>query len=76
VRVDWVDAFIPKLVVSGFVNTDLRDGSSLVQTGADCYLSNTWAFGALADADLGIKHSDFGSLPRAASFLVKLARYF
>jgi hypothetical protein len=75
-RVDWVDAFIPKLEIIGFINTDLYDGSSLVQLGADYYISSAWTVGALADVDLGTKHSDFGSLPGAASFLVKLARYF
>jgi hypothetical protein len=75
-RADWVDAFIPKLEITGFINTDLYDGSSLVQLGADYYLSNAWTVRALADADLGRKHSDFGSLPQAASILFKVARYF
>jgi hypothetical protein len=75
-RADWVDAFIPKLELTGFINTDLYDGSSLIQLGADYYLSNAWTVGALANANLGRKHSDFGSLPQAASILFKVARYF
>lgn len=75
-RADWVDAFIPNLELTGFINTDLYDGSSLVQLEADYYLSNAWTIGALATADLGRAHSDFGSLPQAASVLFRLARYF
>ncbi len=60
----------------GFINTDLYDGSSLVQLEADYYLSNAWTVGGLVIADLGRKHSDFGSLPQAGSALLKLARYF
>lgn len=62
--------------LTGFINTDLYDGSSLVQLGADYYLSNAWTIGALANANLGRTHSDFGSLPQAASILFKVARYF
>jgi len=75
-RFDWVDALIPNLEITGFVNTDLNDGSSLFQLGADYYLSNAWTVGALVNADLGVKHSDFGSLPQAATIFLTLARYF
>ncbi|HLI51816.1 MAG TPA: hypothetical protein VKU87_08465 [Thermomicrobiaceae bacterium] len=75
-RADWVDAFVPNLELVGFINTDLYDGSSLVQLEADYYLSNAWTVGGLVIADLGRKHSDFGSLPQAGSALLKLARYF
>jgi hypothetical protein len=75
-RVDWVDALVTDLEITGFVNTDLYDGSSLVQAEADYYLSGAWTVGALVQGNLGSRHSDFGSLPEAASFLVKLARYF
>ena len=33
-RADWADAFIPKLELGGFIDTDLNDGSSLLQFGA------------------------------------------
>jgi hypothetical protein len=75
-RADWVDAFIPDMEITGFVNTDIRDGSSLVQIEADYYISNKWTVGAQANGNLGRKRSDFGSLPEAASFFVKVARYF
>ena len=75
-RADWTDAFVPRLQLTGFVNTDLYDGSSLVQLGADYHLSNTWTVGATVVGNFGGRHSDFGSLPQAASFLVKIARYF
>ncbi len=75
-RFDWVDAFVPKLELTGFINTDLYDGSSLAQVTADYYLSDAWTVGGLVIADFGRKRSDFGSLPQAASVLIKLARYF
>jgi len=75
-RADWVDAFIPQLELTGFVDVDLHDGSCLVQLTADYYLSNAWTVGAQANADLGGARSEFGSLPQAASLLLKLVRYF
>jgi hypothetical protein len=75
-RADWVDAFIPDLELTGFVDVDLYDGSCLVQLTADYYLSNAWTVGALATADLGGARSEYGSLPQAASVLLKLVRYF
>lgn len=75
-RADWVDAFIPRLELTGFINMDLYDGSSLVQVTADYYLSNAWTVGGLVIADLGGRRSDFGSLPQSTSVLLKLARYF
>jgi hypothetical protein len=74
-RADWVDAFIPKLELTGFVNADVYDGSGLLQVTADYYLSDTWTVGALAMTNFGGRRSDFGSLPQAANFLVKVARY-
>jgi len=75
-RVDATDAFIPDLEILGFVDTDLYDGSSLVQAQADYYLSNRWTAEVQMEANLGSKRSDFGSLPVVASVLVKVARYF
>ncbi|MGD0960662.1 MAG: hypothetical protein ABSB19_12720 [Methylomonas sp.] len=75
-RADWADAFIPKLQLTGFVYADLYDMSGLAQLTADYYLSNAWTVGALASADLGGPHTDFGSLPQAASIFFKVARYF
>ena len=75
-RADWVDAFVPKLEIVGFVNTDLHDGSSVVQLGADYYVSDNWTVGAQAIAYVGPRRSDYGSLPQASSVLLKVARYF
>ncbi len=75
-RADWVDAFIPKLELTAFVNIDLFDGSSFAQLESDYYLSNAWTVGALMAANPGTRRSEYGSLPAAASVLVKLARYF
>jgi hypothetical protein len=75
-RVNWVDAFVPKLDLTGFINTSLQDGSSLAQISADYYLSSQWTVGALGLVSLGSRDSQYGSLPRAASVLVKAVRYF
>jgi hypothetical protein len=74
-RADWVDAFVPKLELTALVNADLYDGSALLQLTADYYLSDSWTVGALAMTNLGAARSDFGSLPQAAGFLVKVVRY-
>jgi hypothetical protein len=74
-RADWVDAFVPKLEIIGFIDTDLHDGSSLVQFGADYYVSDNWTVGALAVAFVGPRRSDYGSQPQAGSVLFKVARY-
>ena len=39
-------------------------------------LAATWTVGAIVVGNFGGRHSDFGSLPQAASLLVKVARYF
>jgi hypothetical protein len=75
-RFDWVDAFVTNLEVTGFINTDLYDASSLVQLTADYYLSKSWTVGALLVSNLGRARSDFGSLPQAGSALLKISRYF
>jgi hypothetical protein len=76
-RADWQDAFhIVNLELSGFTSVDLQDGSSLWQITADYYLSNYWTIGAIAEANLGGSRSDWGSVPEAASVIVRLARFF
>jgi len=61
--------------VSGFAETDLTDGSTRLQLGADYYLSDRWTIGGLILIDAGGRHSDFGSLPQAGSVLLKVVRY-
>lgn len=75
-RADWPEALDPDLDLSGFLNTDLLDGSSLGQVSADYALSDRWTIGALLSANLGGRQSDFGSLPTAGTFLFKIARFF
>jgi len=75
-RVDRPDAFIPNLEISGLINIDLYDGSSLIQASADYYISRSWTIGAQVNANAGRRHSDFGSLPQSVGALIKLARYF
>jgi hypothetical protein len=75
-RFDWVDAFVPKLELTGFVDTDVLDGSARVQLTADYYLSDRWTVGGLLLVESGPRHTDYGSLPQAGSVLLKVARYF
>lgn len=74
-RADWVDSLVPNLELTGFVNEDLYDGSGLFQLTADYYLSDHWTVGGLVSTNFGKARSDFGSLPQAASFLIKVVRY-
>jgi hypothetical protein len=75
-RADWVDAFIRHLELTGFVNMDVYDGSSLAQLAADYFASSKWTLGAQVSVNAGGPRSDFGSLPQRGSVLFKLARYF
>jgi hypothetical protein len=64
-RADWVDAFVPNLEVTGFINTDLYDGSSLIQAAADYYISRSWTIGVQVNANAGSRHSILGAAHRA-----------
>src|SRR5262249_48860011 len=75
-RADWVDAFIRHLELTGFVNMDVYDRSSLAQLAADYFASSKWTVGVQAGVNIGRASSDFGSLPQRGSLLLKLARYF
>jgi hypothetical protein len=75
-RADWQDAFIPHLELSGFANVDLFDGSTFVQAEAEYALGDRWNLGAIASGNFGGRRTDDGSLPQAASLILKLARYF
>jgi hypothetical protein len=75
-RADWVDAFIRHLELTGFVNFDVYDGSSLVQLAADYFASSKWTVGVQASVNVGGADSDFGSLSQRGSVLLKFARYF
>jgi hypothetical protein len=73
---DWRNAFVRNLNVMGFVDEDLRDGSSTGEVAADYFLSPVWTVGSLVDFDRGRARSNFGSLQQDVSALLKLTRYF
>jgi hypothetical protein len=75
-RGDWVDFLVPKLELTGFVLADAGDGSALMQLEANYARTDLWSFGVLAAGTTGGRRSNFGSLPRAASVLFKVTRYF
>src|SRR5262249_1857021 len=75
-RADWTDAFVRHLELTGFVNMDLYDRSSLAQLTADFFASSKWTVGIQVSVNIGEPRSDFGSLPQGGSLLFKLARDF
>jgi hypothetical protein len=75
-RADWVDALMPRLELTGFINADLYDGSSLAEANAAYYLSDRWTVGAQLSADLGGRRTDFGSLPQSLTAMAQITRYF
>jgi hypothetical protein len=75
-RADRQDALVRNLELSGYVVFDLEARSALAQAAADYHLSDTLTLGALVSLTAGGRRSDFGSVPGAASALIKLARYF
>jgi hypothetical protein len=74
-RADWTDAFVHDLELTALANVDLQDGSGLMQATADYYLSRAWTIGAQASVTFGIRRSEFGSLPQAGGFLLRVVRY-
>ena len=75
-RAAWDDAIVHDLSLNGFVLADARDGSGLAQLDADYILSRTWQIGGLVDLTFGARRSDFGSIPEAANFMVRVSHYF
>jgi hypothetical protein len=75
-RADWVDAFIRHLEVTGFVNMDLYDRSSMAQVAADYFASSKWTLGVQVSVNVGEGRSEFGTLPQRGNVLFKFARYF
>jgi hypothetical protein len=76
VRAEWVDAFVPKLTITGLTDVNLYDGSLLAQLAADYKWSDTWTAGVIAVATVGSRRTQFGSDPQAGSILLYLNRYF
>jgi len=75
-RADWPSFLTRNLELSGFIDTDMHDGSSLVQASVGYNLSDRWSAGAQVTAYLGSRISDFGSLPQTSSTLFEATRYF
>jgi hypothetical protein len=75
-RVDWTDALVTDLELSGIAFVDLYDGSTLTQLSAQYYLSRDWTAGGYLSANIGGKRSERGSFPEAASGTLQLRRYF
>ena len=75
-RADWVDAFVPKLELSGLLDADPHDGSALVQLSAQYFPADKWTVGGQLIGYLGPRQSNFGSLPLSGSVLLTVARYF
>ena len=74
-RVDWTDAFVHDLELTALANVGLEDGSGLVQATADYYVSRLWTVGGQVSFTFGMRRSEFGSLPQAGGFLLRLVRY-
>ncbi len=75
-RADWQDAFVTDLELSGIAFVNPLDGSGMAQFAANYYLSGSWTAGAYVGGTFGGKHSEWGSLPNAASAIFQVVRYF
>jgi hypothetical protein len=75
-RADWTDVFVLNFELTAFANVDLYDGSVLGQLTASYAATNLWTIALLGSANLGSRHSEFGSLPSASSALLTIRRYF
>ncbi|MGD0189475.1 MAG: hypothetical protein ABSD74_01910 [Rhizomicrobium sp.] len=76
VRADWQNALVRDLTLTGFIDSDLHDGSALIQVTADYALTPQWSVGGVVDIYAGGGRTDLGSLPQSASVLARLSRYF
>jgi hypothetical protein len=75
-RLDWPNAFVPRLELSAFSSVSLDDGSALVQAQATYPLGSHWSLGGLVIGDVGRARSGGGSLPNALTARFRLTRYF
>jgi hypothetical protein len=75
-RADWTDVFVLNFELTAFANVNLYDGSALAQLTASYAVTNLWTIALLGSANLGSRHSEFGSLPPASSALLTIRRYF
>ena len=61
--------------LSGYVMTDLTDGSCTGQVGASYDLTDFWSLGAYLSATTGGRRTEWGSLRSSTSAIVQLVRY-
>lgn len=75
-RADWSEPFhIEHTDLSGFVMSDLVDGSSIGQVSFGYDISDHWSAGIYATGNIGGRRSEWGSLRNAGSFTLQIARY-
>jgi hypothetical protein len=75
VRLDWPDALVKHLELTGFAFVDLVDGSVLTQASASYYLSDAWTIAGYASFNLGDGRTERGSVPQMASGTLQVVRY-
>jgi len=68
------ERIVPKLAITGFINADLYDGSSLIQASAEYYLSRSWTIGRRSMQTQA--QGTLRTLAQSLGALVKLVRYF
>jgi hypothetical protein len=75
-RLDWQDAFVKDLEMTALATVNLQDASGFVQATAEYHLSRAWTIAGLMSGTYGGRRSEYGSLPVAASALLRASRYF
>jgi hypothetical protein len=75
VRLDWPDALMKHLELTGFAFVDLLDGSVLTQASATYYLSDAWTMAGYASFNLGDGRTERGSFPQLATGILQVTRY-
>jgi hypothetical protein len=76
VRVDWQDAFVTDLELTGLATINLQDASAFLQATAEYHVSPVWTLAALVGGTAGGRHSEYGSLPVLMSALLRVSHYF
>jgi hypothetical protein len=75
-RLDWQDAFVKDLEMTALATVNLQDASGFVQATAEYHLSRAWTIAGLMSGTYGGRRSEYGSLPVAASALLRASSYF
>ncbi|NVN90717.1 MAG: hypothetical protein HXX11_08930 [Desulfuromonadales bacterium] len=74
-RLDWQDMIPSKLNAGAVLFLSPQDGSALLQSSAQYFISRNWTVGLYLGGALGGAGSVQGSLPRAASGVLQIVRY-